>query len=680
MPSNFRPITLSPVLGKVMTSLLRNRMYTFLLLNEYIETDLQKGFWSELSGTVEHTELLSHLVKHARKKQKQLVVTLLDLKNAFGEVHHELIKKILKYHHIPDEVISLVTSLYTDFVVSISTDEFTTNPIVVNRGVLQGDSLSPLLFNLIVNTLIQTIKNKKIECLGYSYHEALRPKHWFQFADDTAIVTALEQDNQLLCNAFTKWSSWADLSIRVEKCHTFGIKKSSTASVQYQPRILVNNKPIPPTDIDDNFTYLGKDFNFNMSNDHIKSDLINYVSDVLIKCHSLPLTPLNKLSVIQRYVYSKLRWKFSIYDLTETWVVRNIDNQISKFVRLWLRLHAGANLTHISLQSKKLGLRFTFAKKIYQQCKLSVRRILKMSKNTEIRKLYEITSNENVRSDEIINSCKDPVTIKTRSANLLRNKIDKSTWNDFMSLKEQNKLISHLVKECPVKMITIWQCLVRNLPSNIFQFCRRALILSLPNNSNLLRWKITVSGNCGMCNKLQTQLHTLSNCSSQLDRFKWRHDSVLRCIYNFFLPPCLKNSCKLFIDCPELGLQSPSELFQTLRPDIVIQNENEITAIELTICYETNTSKSRSYKQTRYKHLESDLRQPCSKFTTIYLEITTLGFMTSNTGDFLKLAKKVDVDVDRLIYKCGEVCIRSSYYIFCRRNKSWEKPALLDFL
>ena len=121
---------------------------------------------------------------------------------------------------------------------------------------MQGDSLSPLLFNLIVNTLIQTIKNKKIECLGYSYHEALRPKHWFQFADDTAIVTALEQDNQLLCNAFTKWSSWADLSIRVEKCHTFGIKKSSTASVQYQPRILVNNKPIPPTDIDDNFTLI----------------------------------------------------------------------------------------------------------------------------------------------------------------------------------------------------------------------------------------------------------------------------------------------------------------------------------------------------------------------------------------------------------------------------------------
>ena len=30
---------------------------------------------------------------------------------------------------------------------------------------------------------------------SYSYHETLRRKHWFQFADDTAIFTALEQDN-----------------------------------------------------------------------------------------------------------------------------------------------------------------------------------------------------------------------------------------------------------------------------------------------------------------------------------------------------------------------------------------------------------------------------------------------------------------------------------------------------
>ena len=34
------------------------------------------------------------------------------------------------------------------------------------------------------------------------YQSCMSPKHWFQFVDDTAIVTALEKLNQLLCNVF----------------------------------------------------------------------------------------------------------------------------------------------------------------------------------------------------------------------------------------------------------------------------------------------------------------------------------------------------------------------------------------------------------------------------------------------------------------------------------------------
>ena len=41
-PSNFRPITLQPVLAKVYSSIIRNRMYTFLIKNKFIETNLQK--------------------------------------------------------------------------------------------------------------------------------------------------------------------------------------------------------------------------------------------------------------------------------------------------------------------------------------------------------------------------------------------------------------------------------------------------------------------------------------------------------------------------------------------------------------------------------------------------------------------------------------------------------------
>ena len=98
-PSNFRPITLQPVLSKVFTSTLRNRIYDFK--NKYIESNLQKGFWDNIPRCIEHTETLTHIINHARKRQRSLIIRLLDLKNTFGEVSHDLLLSVLKYHHIP---------------------------------------------------------------------------------------------------------------------------------------------------------------------------------------------------------------------------------------------------------------------------------------------------------------------------------------------------------------------------------------------------------------------------------------------------------------------------------------------------------------------------------------------------------------------------------------------------
>ena len=97
--SNFRPITLQPVLSKVFTSILRNRIYDFK--NKYIESNLQKGFWDNIPRCIEHTETLTHIINHARKRKRSLIIRLLDLKNTFGEVSHDLLLSVLKYHHIP---------------------------------------------------------------------------------------------------------------------------------------------------------------------------------------------------------------------------------------------------------------------------------------------------------------------------------------------------------------------------------------------------------------------------------------------------------------------------------------------------------------------------------------------------------------------------------------------------
>ena len=168
----------------------------------------------------------------------------------------------MDYHHVPPAMSALARSLYDGFKISVAGDGYVTNPIRVDRGVLQWDSLSPLLFNMCVNTLIKTIEDKRIKCMGYVAEKTLSPRHWFQFSDDTAIVTALEEDNQCLLNLFTKWSSWADLEIRIDKCHSFVVNKCMSSAIQPQPNLTINGEKISPIENGESFEYLGKQFSF----------------------------------------------------------------------------------------------------------------------------------------------------------------------------------------------------------------------------------------------------------------------------------------------------------------------------------------------------------------------------------------------------------------------------------
>ena len=199
---------------------------------------------------------MAHIINKARVKQRSLIITLLDLKNAFGEVHHNLIYEVLEYHHIPDHIKNLVSSLYTDFQTSIITEQFNTSFITVGRGVLQGDCLSSLLFNMSFNTFIQHIKSEKYRQVGFWKSSEngipLNPIHWFQFADDAAVVSGQEKENQMLLNRFTIWCEWAQMIIpliRVDKCSTFGIRKQLTKYIQYLPKLFINNYLVPHVEL-----------------------------------------------------------------------------------------------------------------------------------------------------------------------------------------------------------------------------------------------------------------------------------------------------------------------------------------------------------------------------------------------------------------------------------------------
>ena len=674
-PANFRPITLESVPLKIFTSCLRNSMFNFLKKNNFIENQIQKGFTSNISGTIEHTSFMSHVIDKARIKQRSLVITLLDLKNAFGEVHHNLIKSVLSYHHIPSHVQALISNLYLDFKTSIITEEFQTPAISVRRGVLQGDCLSPLLFNLCFNTFIQFIKAEKYQHLGFSVHDGsdrmFQPVHWFQFADDAAVITSGEKENQILLNCFTRWCQWANFVIRVDKCVSFGVKKYSTRSIQFQPKLLIDKQLVPPVKNGESFKYLGRYFDFDMTNELHKSKLLSLFSTLMKGIDDLPLHPKNKLLVYHRYVLSKVSWHFTVADIPRTWVTENLDNLVSRYIRSWLDLPVSATLTSLALTQKQFGLNLQMPSVKFTQCQTVSRNILRSSPNANVQALWKNTSTgPNLQYDIYRN------TREVLKAVKLGNR-ERLTHN----LPSQGALLSFLLDHSLKKLNGMWSGVQSNLPVNIYNFTIKYLSNTLPTRKNLCLWKLRQSSDCQFCLLPETLLHVVAGCKVYLEqgRYTWRHNSVLS-----FLATSLKvvEGSSLYADIP--GFPSPSIITgDALRPDLLLKTkDNCLYILELTIGFETNLSNNAERKRLKYSRLVSDLRSQYKSVTFVNLSMSSLGIYANSCLSFLKMCDSLSIDNQHkrfLISKLSTISIRTTYYIFCCRDKPWNNPDLHCF-
>ena len=111
----------------------------------------------------------------------------------------------------------------------------------------------------------------------------------------------------------------------------------------------------------------------------------------------------------------------------------------------------------------------------------------------------------------------------------------------------------------------------------------------------------------------------------------------------------------------------------------ILTSKGDKYAIELTVCHEHNTTKAREYKEQRYRNLQDEIETEYSEFKVVFIKITTLGLTPKATLECKELLKKFKVDYDGLFMKCCAVAIRTSYYIFCRRNKDWTHPLPLQY-
>ena len=138
--------------------------------------------------------------------------------------------------------------------------------------------------------------------MGYSSSKLFGPRHWYQFADDAAVLTGQEYENQILLNAFTACCTWCNMIIRFDKCKTFGLAKIGSMAKQIYPKLFVNGEIITALKKTKASNTLVVNYNFAMSNENHKKILIEEVEDILSIIAKLPLHPKHKLDLYNRYL------------------------------------------------------------------------------------------------------------------------------------------------------------------------------------------------------------------------------------------------------------------------------------------------------------------------------------------------------------------------------------------
>ena len=90
------------------------------------------------------------------------------------------------------------------------------------------------------------------------------------------------------------------------------MKKNNTKCLQYSPKVYINNVLVSALKTDESFLYLGRYFDFKMSDEEHKNELLSKLKEYMDKIDMLDIHPKNKILIYQRYVLAKISWHLTV--------------------------------------------------------------------------------------------------------------------------------------------------------------------------------------------------------------------------------------------------------------------------------------------------------------------------------------------------------------------------------
>ena len=175
--------------------------------------DSQAGF-SKRRGTRDQIAHICWIIKRARKFQKNFYFCFTDYAKTFDCMDHNKLWKIHKEIQVPYHLTCLLIIVYAGQEATVRIVHGTIDWFQIGKGVYQGCILSPCLFNLYAEYIMQ---NARLDESQPRIKIARRSINNLRYADDTTLRAESEDElKSLLMKVKEEDSEKADLKLNIQ--------------------------------------------------------------------------------------------------------------------------------------------------------------------------------------------------------------------------------------------------------------------------------------------------------------------------------------------------------------------------------------------------------------------------------------------------------------------------------
>lgn len=321
-PADFRPISVMSVVVRHLHKILAQRLGGSGLI------DLRQRCFDD--GCSENIAVLSSVILEARTKLRELHIASLDVAKAFDSVSHGAIVSTMEGRGLPVGLVEYISRLYNHSHTVFEVRGNRSEPVKINRGVRQGDPLSPFLFCLVVDRILGAVPPD----VGFGMGGALINS--LAFADDVLLISATKWGLQTSLGLVEDTAGDQGLAFNARKCSVLSIVP---AGKQKKFKIIVtptfqlrDGSLLPQLSTTAEWRYLG--VNFQPSGPRsLRVDLAGLL-DGLTRA---PLKPQQRLKALRCFLIPRF-YHGLVLGRTNIGRLRALDLQIRAAVRRWLRL------------------------------------------------------------------------------------------------------------------------------------------------------------------------------------------------------------------------------------------------------------------------------------------------------------------------------------------------------